>query len=141
MTRNLLIASLLAAATLFAGAPKAGVEDQIKAAEKSLADALTKADESALNKVLADDIWYTHSDTRLEHRKEVLEGIKANPVTAVSYADSHYRQYGNTVIANHKLSITTQKNGKLDIFVTMVWVKEKGGWQLANRQSTRYPAK
>lgn len=141
MKRNLLIASLFTALAAFAGTPKAGVETQIKAAEKALAEAMMKADGPALDKILADDIRYTHSDTRLEGKKGVLEGIQANAVTKVEYNDSTYRQYGDTVISSHKLGITTQKNGHLDIYVTMVWVKGKGGWQLANRQSTRYPAK
>lgn len=134
-----LLVTFLAAFSAFAGTPKSGIEAQIKTAEKNLADAMVRGDEAALNKILTDDIRYTHSDTKLDDKKKVYEGIKANPVKKVTYDDSTYRQYGDTVLSSHKLGIDTKNNGLVYLYVTMVWVKQNGTWQLANRQSTKYP--
>lgn len=139
MKRKLLLVTLLAAFATFAGVPKPGIEKEIKTAEKNLADAMVRGDEASLNKILADDIRYTHSDTKLDDKKKVYLGIKENPVKKVTYDDSTYRQYGDTVISSHKLGIDTQKNGLVYLYITMVWVKQNGTWQLANRQSTKYP--
>ncbi len=141
MNKTLLTVLLTSAA--FAGAPGAGVEEAVKAAEKSWADAVVKGDTATLGKMLADDIVYTHSDTRPETKMQIIDGFKSGEtkINGVEFADSRYRQYGDTVLANHKITIDNAKTGKLTLFVTHVWVKQHGAWQLANRQTTRYPAK
>ncbi len=136
---KLLLVTLLAASAIFAGAPKPGIEKEIKTAEKNLADAMVRGDEAALNKILTDDIRYTHSDASLDDKKNVYGRIAKNPVKSVTYNDSTYRQYGDTVLSSHKLGINTRDNGQVYLYVVMVWVKQNGTWQLANRQSTKLP--
>jgi hypothetical protein len=137
LTLILLTASLAG----FAGIPLPAVLDQVKGAEQRWANGMIRGNLLDLNKVLADDIVYTHSDTRPETKQQIIDGIKTGEtkINAIDFADSKYRQYGDTVIANHKLTLDNAKSGKLTLYVTHVWVKEGGEWKLANRQSTRYP--
>lgn len=138
LTFILLTASLAG----FAGLPLPAVVEQVKGAEQRWANGMIRGNLLDLNKVLADDIVYTHSDTRPETKQDIVNGIKSGDtkINAIDFNESKYRQYGDTVIANHKLTIDNAKAGKLTLFVTHVWVKEGGEWKLANRQSTRYPA-
>jgi ketosteroid isomerase-like protein len=135
---------LILAASLagLAGTPLPAVVEQVKSAEQRWANGMIRGNLTDLEKVLADDIVYTHSDTRPETKKEILDGIKsgATKINGIEFQESKYRQYGDTVVANHKLTIDNAKSGKLTLYVTHVWVKENGEWKLANRQSTRYPA-
>jgi ketosteroid isomerase-like protein len=138
------LASLLLAGALFAGSPNPAVESAIKAAETALTKAMVSADLAALDKLLADDLMYTHSDTRLETKKDVIQGLKdgSTKLAAIDLRDSTYRQYGDTVLATHKATVDNAlTKQKLDLYVTYVWVKTNGAWRLANRQSTRLPAK
>lgn len=138
LTLLLLTASLAG----LAGVPLPAVVEQVKSAEQRWANGMIRGNLLDLDQVLADDIVYTHSDTRPETKQEIVNGLKSGEtkINGIEFHESKYRQYGDTVIANHKLTIDNAKSGKLTLFVTHVWVKEKGEWKLANRQSTRYPA-
>ena len=35
--------------------------------------------------------------------------------------------------------VFAQPERMTNVYVTMVWVKQRGGWQLVQRQATRYP--
>ena len=48
------------------------------------------------------------------------------------------RQYGNTIITNHNMMYTGPKVSS-HVYVTMVWVKQAGGWQMVTRQATKLP--
>lgn len=142
--RHILCLGVLAiSGAAFAGIPLPVVVDQVRGAEQRWANGMIRGNLLDLDAVLADDLVYTHSDTRPETKKEIIDGVKSGEtkITNVDFADSKYRQYGDTVVANHKLTLDNAKTGKLSIYVTMVWVKENGTWKLVNRQSTRYPAK
>lgn len=138
LTLILLAAPLVA----FAGTPSPAALEQVKSAERRWANAMVQGNLADLNQVLADDIVYTHSDTRPETKTDILEGIRSGEtkLNGIEFHESKYRQYGDTIVGNHKLTIDNAKSGKLTLYVTHVWVKENGAWKLANRQSTRYPA-
>ena len=139
---RLTILLLTASLAGFAGIPLPVVVEQVKGAEQRWANGMIRGNLLDLNKVLADDVVYTHSDTRPETKADIVNGIKSGDtkINGIEFQDSKYRQYGDTVIANHKLTIDNAKSGKLTLYVTHVWVKDGGEWKLANRQSTRYPA-
>jgi ketosteroid isomerase-like protein len=133
---------LLAAAALMAGPVSPKVEAEIKAAEKSWVDAMLKNDTKTLDKLLGDDLMYTHSDTRLETKADVIRtiGDGSHKYSSIEITDQKYRQYDDTVVATHKIFLNNVKSGMVRVYVTHVWAKTRGGWQLVNRQSTRLPA-
>jgi ketosteroid isomerase-like protein len=139
-TLTLLTCSLAA----FAASPKSGIEDSVKAAEAKLTEAMVKADTKALEKLLSDDLMYTHSDTRLESKADVIQGLSEGKtkLSGIDLSNSKYRQYGDTVVATHNAVVHNALTKQdLNLYLTYVWVKGPGGWMLANRQSTRMPAK
>ncbi len=136
-------ALLMALATvLMAGPASPKVEAEIRAAEKSWIEAMLKADTKTLEKLLADDLMYTHSDTRLETKADLIKtiGDGSQKYSSIEITDQKYRQYDDTVVATHKIYLNNVKSGMVRVYVTHVWAKTKGSWQLVNRQSTRLPA-
>jgi hypothetical protein len=126
---------------VFAGPPKPADEKAVLAAEKQLVAAMIKADAAALEKLLGDDLSYTHSAALTETKPQVLQVIKSGSTKydAIEFNDTKVRQYGNVVITNHKMTIKNPPNAVNKLYVTMVWAKQSGGWQLVNRQATKLP--
>src|SRR5262245_34239952 len=100
-----LILFLLAAAPVFAGSAKPDDEKAVLAAEKQYADAMVKKDPSVLEKLLGDDLSYTHSSLLQETKADVINGIKSGRTNykAIEFKTTKVRQYGNTVITNHEM--------------------------------------
>jgi hypothetical protein len=139
--RSTLALSLLAlAAPLFAGSAKPDDEKAVLAAEKQYADAMLKHDVATLDKLLADDLEYTHSSVLIQSKADVIEGVKSGKTNykAIEFKTTKVKQYGNTVITIHNM-IFAQPERSNNVYVTMVWAKTPRGWQMVQRQATRYP--
>lgn len=132
---------LALALPIFAGAPKPSDEKAVLAAEKELAAAMVKGDATALEKLLAEDLSYTHSNTLTETKPQVLQVIKAGSTKydAIEYNDTKVRQYDDVIVTTHKMTIKNPPSTVNNLFVTFVWAKQSGRWQLVNRQATRLP--
>jgi ketosteroid isomerase-like protein len=123
----------------FAGLASPSDEKAVLAAEKQYIDGMVKSDPDSVAKVLADDLSYTHSSAKMETKADVLKGI-TNTVqyTSITVESTKVRQYGNTIITNHHMMYTGPKVSS-HVYVTMVWVKQGGGWQMVQRQATKLP--
>jgi len=124
----------------FAGSAKPDDEKAVLAAEKQYAEAMVKRDVATLEKILGDDLSYTHSNMLMETKADVIKGITSGRTNykAIEFKTTKVRQYGNTVVTNHEM-IFAQPERSNRVFVTMVWAKQSGGWQMVQRQATRYP--
>jgi hypothetical protein len=123
----------------FAGLATPSDEKAVLAAEKQYIDGMVKSDPASVAKVLADDLSYTHSSSKIQNKAEVLEGITGKvQYTSITIESTKVRQYGNTVITNHNM-MYTGPNVSSHVYVTMVWVKQGGGWQMVTRQATKLP--
>jgi len=142
-TASILIPLLfLIAIPLLGDAAKPADEKAVLAAEKQLAAAMVKADVATIEKLLDEGLSYTHSAALTETKAQFLQAIRSGSTKydAVEYNETKIRQYGNTVITNHKMTFRNPPNTVNKLFVTMVWTKQGGGWVLVNRQATRLPA-
>lgn len=137
-------ALLLAAAAGRAAAS----EQEVRAAMADFSKAMVAADKSALDRLLDPQVVYSHSNARLESKADVIEAIavKKDPVyQALEYApDTKVIMHGpNTAVVRGNVTIkNTPKGGApttLQLSVLQVWLKSKGAWKLAARQSTRLP--
>lgn len=135
-TRSLL---LLFALPLFAAAPKPADAAAVAAAEKAWADASIKGDSAALAKLLGDDLAYTHSSAKTETKADVIKSAAAGGTVAIDFNDTQMRQYGSVIVATHKAAIKNKQGAVANLYLTHVWAKQGGGWQLVSRQATRLP--
>lgn len=153
MLRHRLIALLVfavavaAAASLRAQAgadPKA--EQQVLQAEKDRFAAMIKGDRASLERLLADDLTYTHSSALFESKAEFIKSVTGGTIDYVSIVPSEtdwkVRVSGNTAIVNGVAAVNvidTGKDLKIKIRYTTIHTNRSGQWQMQAWQATRFP--
>jgi ketosteroid isomerase-like protein len=130
---------LLMASTLV---PAATVEDQVKEAEKAWAAATSKGDFATLDKVLANDLVYSHSNAEIDTKQSFIDNLKTKVRTyhAVTYDSMIVKVVGNTAILSAKggLDVTTRgTRAQVKVAFLHAFVKQDGRWQLLGHQSAR----
>lgn len=137
----ILLLCTLGTATVFGGTPKPDAKKAVAAAEQAFIGAMTKRDKQALEKLLADDLLYVHSSSKVESKGDVLQVVTSGSTLYESFEfrDTTVRQYGDVVITTHKAVIKTKQTGVANLCVTHMWAKHKGSWQLASRHASRLP--
>ena len=135
---------LLAAATVLpAATPDAKTEKEIMAAMNVYKQAIIKKDAGALQKVLSDDLVYTHSSNAHQDKAALIESLKGNSITEdIDFKDLKVRVYGSTAVVVGDADFHMNTGGVQSVThlnVLHVLVKGPQGWQLAARQATKYP--
>jgi len=133
----LLALTILSRAADLSPAVKEGVlhaEDEWKAA-------VLKGDRSALDKLLAADLSYTHSSGKTQTKEQFIEDATggATIYKSIEFENTKVRQYGGVAVITHAAVITTVQTGTSRLYLTEVWALEEGRWQMASRQATKLP--
>jgi ketosteroid isomerase-like protein len=151
MLRERLGVSLLVALTMMpvmalgqAGAGKA--EQQVLQAEKDRFAAMVKGDKAALERLLADDLTYTHTSALFQNKAEFIGSVVGGTIDYVSVAPSEsdwkVRIDGNYALVTGVAAVNvidTGKDLKFKIRYTTVHRNQGGRWQLASWHATRFP--
>ena len=121
-------------------------EQQVLQAEKDRFAAMIKGDRAALEKLLADDLTYTHSSALFESKEQFIKSVTSGNIDYVSIvpseADWKVRVTGNTAIVNGVAAVNvidTGKDLKIRIRYTTIHTNRGGSWQLQAWQATRLP--
>ena len=121
-------------------------EQQVLQAEKDRFAAMIKADRAALEKILADDLTYTHTTALFESKKQFIKSVTSGTIDYVSIVPSEsdwkVRINGNTAIVNGVAAVNvidTGKDIKIKIRYTTIHTNRGGTWQLQAWQATRFP--
>ena len=128
-----------------AGALMAAAADEVKKAETEWADAVKRQDMAALNRILSDDLVYTHSTGIIDSKSEYLNKMKsgAQKYEAIEHSDTKIRTYGDdTGVVNTRVRMAGATKGvpfNNQLLMTHVWVKKDGRWQLVAHQTTLLP--
>ena len=129
-----------------ASAQMGKAEQQVLQAEKDRFAAMVKGDRAALEKLLADDLTYTHSTALLENKEQFVKSVTSGNIDYVSIvpneADWKVRVIGNTAVVNGVAAVNvidTGKDRKIRIRFTTVQANRGGAWQLLAWQSTVVP--
>ena len=146
MRRILFLAIAIVTLSGLASAQMGKAEQQVLQAEKDRFAAMVKGDRAALEKLLADDLTYTHSTALLENKEQFLKSVTSGNIDYVSIvpseADWKIRVNGNTAIVNGVAAVNvidTGKDRKIKIRFTTVQANRGGAWQLQAWQSTVVP--
>ncbi len=148
-----LILALLSAIPLCAAAPTPAQEKEVMAAMDAYIQATANKDIAALNRILHDDLWYSHSAGTFQTKAEVIKDLQEGRGPAgIELSDTRVRIYGNMA---HVKSMSVVRNqprgsgqagaaakagagaGPSPLLVIYVLVKGPQGWQLVSRQATR----
>ena len=148
-------ALVLAAVGVFAWAPAAAgaakdqanpaAEQAVLKADNARFAAMLKADAAALEKLLADELSYTHSNASVQDKKAFIDDIKTGKIKylTVDATDQKVRVFGNMAIVTGGASVHVIQNGNdltFKIRYTNAHINRSGAWQMVAWQSTRVPA-
>jgi ketosteroid isomerase-like protein len=133
---------LIALALSVAGLMAAGPEADVEAAEKAWAKATMNNDYAALEKVLAPELVYTHSNGESDSKQMFIDNLKNNvrKYHEIVYDKTAVKVVGSTAIVNvtGMLKVTTRgTRGEVKVCFLHVFIKRGGQWQLLAHQSAR----
>jgi len=146
MKRTLVIAllGLLASSRARAQATSA-VEQEIIKLEQTVTNAQFKKDRAALERLLADDYLYTHSNgSVLNKTQEIAESMSSDVQwTDSKFADLKVRMFGDVAVLTGRQTIQGTAKGYVPgpRRITDIFVKRSGRWQWARGQATLEPSK
>ncbi len=139
---TLQILAALCLATSLLPAADAAAEKAVMNAANELSQAQMKKDKAALERLLGDEIIYSHSSGMRE--------TKADHIAATMRPNSKYEKieltemkvqtYGTTAVLFCKGLYSTNNDGKKGdtrLSMMQVWNKRGPGWQLVGRWTTR----
>ena len=114
-------------------------EKDVLAAMDAYKDAMIHKDGAALDKLLSDDLTYTHSGGQLETKADVIKSITTGKtiVEAIDFSDTTVRLYGNMALVKGKVELYHSKTNIVHMNVLHVWRNTPHGWQMVARQATR----
>jgi ketosteroid isomerase-like protein len=133
-------------ASAFAQAPNSSSskEEELRLADQGRVEALVNSDVARLEKLLGDDLTYTHSTGIKESKAEFLHRIQSGELKYESMQHENEvsaRLYGDTGVLTGTSRVKVRVGGQsvsLHIRFTEVWVKrDRGSWQLVAWQATR----
>ncbi len=104
--------------------------------------AMAKKDVAALQRILADDLIYTHSSARLDTKASLIGAMEAGATvyTAVEPSDVVAQDLGDAVVLTGVAAISVNSGGTANSFrvrFTDVYANRGGAWQMVTWQSTR----
>ena len=98
---------LLSAAALSAAVADSKADQEVLAAMDAWKQATMKKDRAALEKILHNDLTYSHSSGKTETKAEVVEAVTTSKSTveAIDFAETTVRIYGKTALVKGKVAI------------------------------------
>ena len=122
----------------------AGNTDKVIELDRQRMNAMAQKDIAALNKLISDDLVYTHSSARLDTKQSLIGSMESGRTvyTAVVPSDVKAQDCGDTVIltGNARISVNSGGNAmNFGVRFTDVWANKGGRWQMVAWQSTRTP--
>jgi hypothetical protein len=148
-----LVLSVLIARAQTAVSPSAGASTAVamSADQKSVADterqrfaAQVSKNYDVLDKVLANDLTYTHSNGNKDSKQSYIQSIRdgKSKYDAIDVEELNVRVYGNTAVINGVCMIKAINNGETintHLRYTDVYVRKGSQWQMVAWQSLRMP--
>ena len=135
---------LLGGSRVVAQTPSA-VEQEIIKLEQTVTDAQFKKDRVALERLLAEDYLYTHSNgSVLDKAQEIAESMSSEVQwTDSRLADLKVRVFGTVAVLTGRQSVRGAAKGYVPgpRRITDIFVQRNGRWQWVGGQATLEPTK
>jgi ketosteroid isomerase-like protein len=146
MWRAVLLSALglLAAAPAHSQTPKANEQAVLKA-YRALDNAQLKKDRATMERLMADDYAYTHSNGKVADKAQDIAETMSPDInwTDSKTEDVKVRTYGDVAVVTGQVTLTgsakAYRSGPRRF--TEIWVKHDGRWQNIGGQTTLVPSK
>ena len=118
-------------------------EEEILKIEDQRVQAMIAGDLATLDRLLADDLTYTHSTGRIQTKAELLAELKSGDLkyNAMPREEVKVRFLGCAAVVTGKAKLDVESRGvkvTFPIRFTDIYVKRAERWQLLAWQSTRF---
>ena len=138
------LSALALAGALAAPAFAQSAVDEVKALEKKRFEVTVAGDYAALEKLLAADLIYVHSNGKVDNEKTFLESLTsgASKYKKIVPEEMNARQLGEFVFVDGRGKFQVESNGQtndLNLTYLDVWAKRNGTWQMVHWHSARMP--
>lgn len=138
---SLLLFSILLSA---AGLAQSGAEPEVTRAVENLVQAMLDADSAKLVSLVRNELSYGHSSSKIEDKASFVGALASgrSDFLTMNITGQTIAVVNNTAMVRHLLTGTVVDNGKqgdVKLHVLLVWVKERGRWQLLARQAVKVP--
>jgi ketosteroid isomerase-like protein len=139
------IGILFSGLALAAAKSPGGPDDEVLAAMHAWRQATLAKDGAALDKLLHEDLTYSHSNGRTQSKGDVLGSVTAgkSSVTGIDFGEWTVRVYGATALVKGIVDVHSSKEGATStahLDILHVWLKGPQGWQMVARQATQATA-
>jgi hypothetical protein len=119
-------------------------EGDVRQAERDRFAAMVKADVGTLDKLLAAEVSYTHSNAQVQDKGGFIGAIKSGAIKYLSIdpSDVNVVVFGNTAVVTGGASVHVIQNGTdltIKIRYTNTQINRTGSWQMVAWQATRLP--
>jgi ketosteroid isomerase-like protein len=120
----------------------AGNAQKIIDLDRQRMTAMAEKDVATLNRLLADDLIYTHSSARMDTKKSLIGAMESGSTvyTGVEPSDVVAQDLGDAVVLTGVAAISVISGGNPNSFrvrFTDVYANKGGQWQMVTWQSTR----
>jgi hypothetical protein len=108
----------------------------------SLKNSLIAKDSVELSNLLADDVTYGHTNGIIQTKAHLIRSVMGGEqdYQSIEPSDMSIRIYENTGVVTMNSKVTMNYQGKpleINMFVTLVWIKNNNDWKLVARQSVK----
>jgi ketosteroid isomerase-like protein len=117
-------------------------EGEIRELERQRFRAMEQVDVPTLNRILSDDLVYTHANG-LQHTKAELIGVLGSgdfKYESITTGDTRVHIYKETAVVTGRATMNIKRAGEEQTFKLCyldVYVKQDGRWQMVAWQSSR----
>lgn len=123
--------------------PDDAVKAEVIAAGLQLCDAMGADDFDTIDSILADELYYRHSNGRMDLKPSYIESLRARK-RVIHFEDVDVRVYGDIalVIGGYVIESTARDGsnpGHVEARALQAWAKRDGRWQLVAHQGTAEP--
>lgn len=137
---SLMLAAVLAVAVAGGQATLEGV----RAAEADRIRVLLAADFAAVDRLLADELTYTHANAKVDNKRAYLEPFLSGRTRyqRLEPSEGAIRVYGETAVLTGRMlsvALVAGSESRTDLRFTSVWIFRDGRWQMAAWHSARVP--
>ena len=133
------IACIFLSALFLSAASMPKAQDEVLAAMDAYKKAMIERDGKALDRLLGNDLAYTHSAGQFQTKADVIDSIvnKKTTIERMEFSDTTVRFYGDVALVKGRVDLWHSPTVIVHMNVLHVWVKHPQGWQMVSRQATK----
>ncbi|MGO4875258.1 nuclear transport factor 2 family protein [Pedobacter psychrotolerans] len=143
--KRILIFGCLMFVAVSSFAQQKNAEKEVDQAVSKLLALMVTPDSTKLDQLLLNNLSYGHSSGKIQNKQEFMHSLlsgESDFLDDIIIADSKTIIQGNTALVRHKLMAQTNDKGikgSVNLYILLIWSKEKAGWKLLVRQAVKVP--